>query len=124
MKLSIDNGSPFELLNKEFTVIAYAPEFVVGPFHQDWSGIVSLASPARPGEAIHFYILGLGPVDPPVKDGEPGPTSPLSLVTTPVQCNAPVLFAGLAPGLIGFYQLDVHLPLTGLGNFELSCVKS
>jgi uncharacterized protein (TIGR03437 family) len=119
--VSIDNGSPFELLGAELKVLAYAPGLAAGPFHADWSGLVSLASPAHPGEIIHFYLTGLGPVNPPVRTGTPGPSNPPALVTTPFQCNAPVLFAGLAPGLIGLYQLDVQIPFAASSNFELSC---
>jgi uncharacterized protein (TIGR03437 family) len=86
--------------------------------HQDFSGLVTQASPARPGEILHLYGAGFGPVIPPVPSGEPAPLEPLSVLATPTTCelesdsirSVEVLFAGLAPAMIGVYQLDLRLP--------------
>ena len=46
--------------------------------HQDFSGMISADRPARPGEIIHLYGTGFGVVTPPVPDGVPAPSTPLS----------------------------------------------
>lgn len=99
--------------------------------HGDWRALVHPDDPAVPGEYVHFCASGLGPVTPPVPTGTPGPVSPLS--TAPVSCKwqqgnweaqADTLFAGLAPGMVGFYQLTVKVPesFSGFQEIVLNCV--
>lgn len=76
---------------------------------------VSAASPAARGEVLAVFAAGLGPVQPPVDAGRPAPSSPLSPTTLPVTATvggaaAPVIFAGLAPGLAGVYQVNLSVP--------------
>ncbi|MBX9600331.1 MAG: hypothetical protein K2X35_04985 [Bryobacteraceae bacterium] len=84
--------------------------------HEDWSGLVTGDNPARPGEIIHLYVSGLGPVEPPVRTGErAGVLHPVTLpfrwVYTDVGTHPlEVLYAGLAPGLTGVYQIDARMP--------------
>jgi uncharacterized protein (TIGR03437 family) len=89
-----------------------------GAIHQDWSGFVSPERPAMPGEVLHFYGAGFGPVQPPVATGVSGPASPPAVAAAIPACAAdPVgsappmaIYLGIAPGLVGFYQMDVQLP--------------
>jgi uncharacterized protein (TIGR03437 family) len=108
--VSVEGESPFEVLGTVVNVVPLKPRFATPAIHQDWSGFVTTASPARPGEILHFYAVGLGPVQPSVATGVPGPENPLAMLATPLDCNVPVLFAGLAPGLVGFYQVTVQIP--------------
>lgn len=90
--------------------------------HQDFSGPVTAAQPARPGETVHVFARNLGAVDRPVATGERSPTSPPARVTSPLACylfpkqepggaaGLVVPFAGLAGGSIGIYQIDVTVP--------------
>ncbi len=88
--------------------------------HENWSTLVTSENPARPGEVIHMYAIGYGPVDGRVETGKPTPGDRLYRITTPCDWQAvgvpndprpfEVLFAGLAPGLIGTYQLDFRIP--------------
>lgn len=84
--------------------------------HTDWSGLVTDENPAVPGETVHIYLTGGGPVSPPVATDTPAPVQPLSLVTTPfsVVTGSPtalqVPYFGLAPDLVGVWQMDVTLP--------------
>ena len=88
--------------------------------HENWSALVTIENPARPGEVIHMYGTGYGPVDGNVATGQPTPGDRLYRMTSPCVWQAigvlndprpfEVLFAGLAPGLIGIYQLDFRIP--------------
>ncbi|HEY2014902.1 MAG TPA: hypothetical protein VGH38_15450, partial [Bryobacteraceae bacterium] len=98
-----------------------------GIFTQDLSGlgngairrttdnsVVTSANPAKVGETVAIYLTGLGVVSPAITAGSAAPSNPLSTAITPdvfidgVQAN--VLYAGLAPGLAGLYQLNVTIP--------------
>jgi uncharacterized protein (TIGR03437 family) len=83
--------------------------------HADFS-YVTAAHPAKPGEVIIIYLAGLGATNPAVISGQPAPSAePLArvantpLVTVDGQ-NATVEFAGLAPGFVGLYQIDLQVP--------------
>jgi uncharacterized protein (TIGR03437 family) len=99
--------------------------------HQNFDRLVTAADPALRGEYVHLYATGLGPVDPPVGTGEPSPSGPLAVITTPCvwtgydergERPAEVAFAGLAPGLVGFYQVVVRIPDDAQGeSFGLRC---
>ena len=76
--------------------------------------LIAPSNPAYPGDTIILYTTGLGPVSPPVADGEAGPSS-LSITQDPFQVvvngePCQVSFSGLAPGFVGVYQLNVVLP--------------
>jgi uncharacterized protein (TIGR03437 family) len=82
--------------------------------HQDGS-VVSLANPVRPGEFLTIYATGLGAVTPPVASGQAAPSAPLSTVvnlpTVRIASQvAQISFAGLAPGFVGLYQINVQVP--------------
>ena len=65
------------------------------------------------GEVVQVFCTGLGATDPAVVAGEAAPSQePLARVTIPVQTQiggltAQVFFAGLAPGFVGLYQVNV-----------------
>ncbi|MDP2999679.1 MAG: hypothetical protein Q8N47_19485 [Bryobacterales bacterium] len=102
--------------------------------HEDWSALVTSVTPARPGEILHLYGTGFGRVDSQPPDGMPAPADPPARTITPITCWAwgadnftkmdiPVLFAGLAPGLAGVYQLDVRVPAANLRpSVQLNCI--
>jgi uncharacterized protein (TIGR03437 family) len=82
--------------------------------HADYTPI-TVDHPAHEEEVILLYLTGLGSVMPPIVDGAVPGSSPTSLVTTPVKVliadmPAEVQFAGLAPGFLGLYQLNVRVP--------------
>ncbi len=99
--------------------------------HQDFHGVVTMADPAAPGEIVHAYMTGLGQVEPTPPTGS-APTAlsnvsirPLCWVQPPgrPQETAGVTFAGLAPGMIGMYQVDIAIPADlAAGLVTLSCV--
>lgn len=71
--------------------------------------------PANPGEYLVIYATGLGPVTNQPPTGSPASLSSLSPTTamptvTIGGVSAPVLWAGLAPGFVGLYQVNVQTP--------------
>jgi uncharacterized protein (TIGR03437 family) len=76
----------------------------------------SSANPAERSSYVSLYLTGLGAVNPQATAGTPAPTSPLSTVTGNLAVliggvQAPITFAGLAPGLLGgTYQINVQVP--------------
>ena len=81
-------------------------------FHSNFAP-VNASNPAAAGEVIVLYATGLGAVDPAVETGNA--TDGLTTVTGNVQVNiggqpATVDFAGMAPGFVGLYQINVRVP--------------
>ena len=77
--------------------------------------VITPSNPARTGHYIQLYCNGLGPLLNQPASGDPAPASPLATtVQTPVVTiggqNAQVLFSGLAPTVVGLYQLNVVVP--------------
>ena len=98
--------------------------------HQDFHGLVTHADPALPGEFVHAYMTGLGGTQPQPPTGSV-PTNlssamrPLCWLVPPArpQETTAVTFAGLAPGLIGIYQVDIAIPADfAASEAQLSCV--
>jgi uncharacterized protein (TIGR03437 family) len=79
-----------------------------------------LVTPSHPihresGTALVIYLTGLGGTSPAVATGQPAPSNPLSLsllqpTVTLGGIELPVLFSGLAPGLVGVDQINVSVP--------------
>ena len=78
--------------------------------------LVDSAAPAAAGEIIQVFCTGLGATNPQVASGAPGPAAePLARVVVRVEAQvggrpATVHFAGLAPGFVGLYQVNVEIP--------------
>jgi uncharacterized protein (TIGR03437 family) len=85
--------------------------------HNSDNSLVSEQNPASHGEVIVIYTTGLGTVDNPPASGEPASLTTLS--PTPILPSvtvggrpAEVIFAGLAPGFVGLYQINLFVPQT------------
>jgi uncharacterized protein (TIGR03437 family) len=77
--------------------------------------LATLSNPLRPNESFTVFLTGLGEVGPLVEAGRAAPASPLSVTRSePVvlvgDVAAEILFAGLAPGFVGVYQINAQLP--------------
>lgn len=94
---------------------------------------IDLNHRAKPGDTIVVWAIGLGPTNPVVPDGAPAPYPPANVNTAPIVQLGPVgetvgaaifkltsSFAGLSPGSVGLYQVNVTLP-AGIpsGSFPL-----
>ena len=91
------------------------------------SSLITAASPARPGEYIVLYLVGMGQTDNPVASGAASPLDPLSRVILPPVVTLggnsvpTLLFAGLTPGSVGLYQIDLQVPDVPVdGNLTLT----
>ncbi len=102
------NGGPYAVLNTPDS-----PPLVTGiPTH-----------PAKAGDIVIVYAIGMGQTTPAIQTGEAAPTKPLDNVpdtkvcfggSTPfakADCFTPS-FAGLSPTFVGLYQLNVTIPGT------------
>jgi uncharacterized protein (TIGR03437 family) len=89
-------------------------------------------NPLPAGAILHAYATGLGPVNGSVQTGVPAAAGAVIPIQGTITCqflpqasNAQTLFAGVAPGLLGIYQIDFQLadegtPVTVTGiNCEL-----
>jgi uncharacterized protein (TIGR03437 family) len=112
----VQTASPFESA-VTLTVQQYDPQFVAGGLvvHGDFSGPISSTSPAHPGEVIVTYMTGLGPVDQNGLLTKPGFFCDVESVA------ANVLYAGLAPGYLGTYQLNIQVPNVSDSAPSLTC---
>jgi len=86
----------------------------------------SASKAAARGSLVQIFATGLGPTNPPVPSGSPAP-SPPAVVTNEVTAtigglNAPVQFAGVAPGFVGLYQVKVAIPASVMPGPEVPLV--
>jgi minor extracellular serine protease Vpr len=77
--------------------------------------VVTGSNPAIRGRSIQIYANGLGPVDNKVASGEPSQAEPLARTrviptVTIGGVRADVSFSGLAPGIVGLYQVNAVVP--------------
>ena len=73
------------------------------------------ANPIHPNDVLIIYVTGLGQTNPAGLTGYPAPGNPLSSALTSVNVSLggmslPVTYAGLAPGEVGVYQINVTVP--------------
>ncbi|MEK7404100.1 MAG: hypothetical protein AAB225_03240, partial [Acidobacteriota bacterium] len=132
MRVERYSPSVLDLPDEYGTAAAYGMRYSVA-VNRDFTALITPERPARPGEIVNIYGLGFGPVDPPVPTGQAAPVEgPLSRVTESFQCKildrggerpVPILFAGLAPGLVGVYQVQLQIPpeLNYRGETQILC---
>lgn len=99
-----------------------------GAVHADGT-IVTAANPASRGETVVLYLTGLGPVSNAPAAGQPASLVTLShsLVIPEVSVGgslATPAFAGLAPGFIGLYQINVAVPAAAASGVVDVTVRS
>jgi len=77
--------------------------------------IVTDSNPVHKNDYLVIYLTGLGITSPAVQTGLPGPSNPLALAIVSPQvtlgdATLTLLFAGMAPGEVGVYQINVRVP--------------
>jgi len=85
--------------------------------------LVTDSNPLHRGDTVVIYLTGLGQTSPLVPDGMPAPGDPLAMALTPPTVDLagvtlPLIYAGLAPGQVGVYQINATVPINapeGLG---------
>lgn len=125
LSFSLPNDSPFEP-GQQLNIFDGAPAIVAADPGEsalfgieivkgDWSGLVT-ASPA-PGDVVYIYMTGLGPLQTPETTGVPASPTSINPIQWNLSCQflpqthpAQLLFAGMAPGLIGVYQTAFRIP--------------
>jgi uncharacterized protein (TIGR03437 family) len=105
--LKIQETAPgiFVMLNQDGTVN--------GPNH-----------PAAPGSTPLLFATGLGPTEPSWPTGVAAPAGASASATVPLSATiggqtAPILDAGLAPGLVGVFKVILQVPAQPSGNYPL-----
>jgi uncharacterized protein (TIGR03437 family) len=124
-RLNVPAGSPFQQ-NQTVLVSPISPTFLplapgqssilgVAIVRSDFSGL--LTTQPQPGDIVHVYMTGLGPVHGSPVSGQPVQLDRLFPIVGSLTCrfppetmNAETLFAGLAPEMIGIYQLSFRMP--------------
>jgi uncharacterized protein (TIGR03437 family) len=81
-------------------------------------------NPAAANSLITVYLTGQGGVKPTVATGAPAPTDPAARAVYPVTATiagqpTAVTFAGLSPGSVGLFQVNLRLPLIASGSYPL-----
>jgi uncharacterized protein (TIGR03437 family) len=83
--------------------------------------LVSPSAPVKAGDVLTIYCAGLGEVSPALVAGAAAPLDTLENTVTPVTATiggkpAEVLFAGLTPGFVGLYQVNLVVPAAAAGD--------
>ena len=105
---------PVDLVPVAPGVVAFPDGSLVAQHSADFS-LVDATKPAKPGEALVIYLVGLGATSVNVPSGTAAPGNPLANVSNPVTVTIdgqPVqtLFVGLTPGGVGLYQINLTVP--------------
>lgn len=117
----------FQIVPAEWPDILTGPTGPVIVHSADFS-LVTPDKPARAGETLTLYAIGLGPTRPGVDPGKPFPATGLQVVNSPVQVvvngtGVPALWAGGYPGAVNTYQVNFRLPgdtASGLTSLSLN----
>jgi uncharacterized protein (TIGR03437 family) len=102
---------------------SFGPSPDAAAFHAGTAIPADSMNPASPGEILETYGFGLGATTPAVADGAAAPLNPPAITSFPAVSIGPVFanvtFAGLVPGLVGVYQVNVVVPALAAGAYEL-----
>jgi uncharacterized protein (TIGR03437 family) len=99
--------------------------------------LVSAQNPAHPGEVLLAYGINLGPVNNTPSSGAASPSNPLPVSVAPGSpetgicgmndsikigtATAAPSYVGLAPGLVGVYQINFQVPASvGVGDLAVA----
>ncbi|HEV8037728.1 MAG TPA: hypothetical protein VGP62_02620 [Bryobacteraceae bacterium] len=79
---------------------------------------------AAPGSNLRVFATGLGPTEPSLRTGVAAPQGPPASAVAPLSAamggqNTAVLSAGLAPGLVGVFEVILTVPVEPAGIYPL-----
>jgi uncharacterized protein (TIGR03437 family) len=104
----------------EVNIAAAQPAIFTRGGAQGWvvdakGNVAGPGNAVKAGDPVTIFCTGLGEVTPTLQAGAYGPPLPGAKAVNPVavtigNVNAPVQFAGLAPGLVGIYQVQTTVP--------------
>jgi uncharacterized protein (TIGR03437 family) len=86
--------------------------------------LVTLSNPIHRGDDLILYVTGLGRTDPEIPVGVRAPFEPLARVLEMPKITLggvalPIYFAGLTPGQIGVYQVNLLVPRSVPTGFDI-----
>ena len=101
------------IISQQPGLLAYDDSRLKG--HDENFALLSATNPARRGRPIVLYLVGMGITSPAVASGAVSPGSPLAALPSQPKVTfagkaAQILFAGLTPGFVGLYQVNVVVP--------------
>jgi len=107
---SVPVSVPVAKAQPAILLVGSAPAIVDAQFRP-----IGPQNPAHPGDAVIVFATGLGATDPSVVSGTITPVAPLTKAANSVSAAiagqaAVVTYAGLAPGLVGLYQVNIIIP--------------
>ena len=104
--------------NSTVAVGEVAPAIFPGAIVNTNGTVVADNNPAQPGEIVAIFATGLGATTPQVSTGLAGNGQPTAQTVTATigGVNAPVTFAGAAPGFAGLDQVNVTVPNVASGD--------
>ena len=111
MNLSIEENAPAVFHNGTAGPLTNLPMLLRNSNHQ----LVTLSNPVHSKDTITIYATGLGTVTPSVKTGAAAPSKPLAVanalpLVTLGGVDLTVVYAGLAPGMVGVDEIEVKVP--------------
>ena len=117
--IQVGASAPFNLSLAQLAPVLFSADGTgqgnVQASHADGAAVTT-SSPANAGEVIAIAGIGMGPTVTVVPTGAISPFRPIAFITTAVQitvagkAQAALLFAGLAPGKVGVYQINFVMP--------------
>jgi uncharacterized protein (TIGR03437 family) len=119
-QVQVNNGGALSTPDS-IQLVSVAPGIAALPFGQviaqryPDNSRVTADAPAKPGDYLTIYLLGLGATDQRVATGAASPAGvlvhPLIAPTLTLNGNTvPIAFAGLTPGMVGLYQINFQVP--------------
>jgi uncharacterized protein (TIGR03437 family) len=86
--------------------------------------LVTLSNPIHTEDDLVIYLTGLGRTSPEIQPGTPAPYDPPAGAINPPKVtlggvSLPVFYAGLTPGQVGVYQINVLVPVNAPQGFEV-----
>jgi uncharacterized protein (TIGR03437 family) len=114
-----------DVVSLQPTVVAFDDGRLIAQ-HADYN-LVDGGRPAKRGEVLQMYLIGLGATDVKVDTGAPSPSNPLARPKVGVTMTidgkpAEIFFAGLTPTAVGLFQINFKIPDDARLNAPLDVV--